>query len=127
MTTDSERILLRDIAQPSLRTAAGDISTVAGVANLRGAIVRRLVAMPGSVVHRPAYGAGLPEFVNRRGTPANRQAVVNRTKQHLAKERRISKVIEISVGEWADGKIDLTVRVQALGSVQEFPITIGGA
>lgn len=127
MTTDTDRILLRDIAHPCERTASGDIATMAGVLNLRRAIGRRLMAMPGSVVHRPEYGAGLPEFLNQPGTPAKQQQLVNRARQHVLKERRVDEVLQVAVASWEDSKIEITVKVQALGSVLEWPFVIGGA
>lgn len=126
MTDAAEQILLRDIAHPFAATAAGDIASVAGVANLRAAIYRRLTAMPGSIPHRPQYGAGCQEFCNKLGTVANRQALVNRVKQHLARERRIDEVLSVSVGSWADGQIEITIAVRAIGTIRDLDFVIGG-
>lgn len=127
MTDEVERVLYRDIAQPCERTATGDIATMAGVTNLQRAIGRRLAAMPGSVLHRPAYGAGLPEFLNQPGTPAKQQQLINRVKQHVIKERRVAEVLSVAIVAWEDSRIEITVKVRAIGSAHEFGFVIGGA
>lgn len=119
-------IFRRDIAHPFRRSAAGDLAAVDGIDNLRAATFRRLAAKPGSVLHRQTYGAGVGDFLNLPATIANRQRLMNRIKAELAKERRIDKVLSVTVGEWTDGQIDVTFRVQAFGQVQDFEFRIGG-
>jgi hypothetical protein len=46
-------------------SAQGDFALVEGVANVRQALLHRLLTTPGTVVHRPEYGVGIQgQFLN---------------------------------------------------------------
>lgn len=46
-------------------TPSGDLPLVTGRTNLRAALRRRFVVAPGTLVHRPEYGGGLPLYIER--------------------------------------------------------------
>lgn len=96
-------------------TKGGDYMTVDGIANLRAAVLRRLMTTPGSFRFRPDYGAGLPTYVRKRLTKATKDQLIQTIKRELAKERRITKVLEVTLTQSeTQPMLEVTVRIQAL-------------
>lgn len=98
MPTDlDERRLGRDLALPLTAddelevTATGDILSVAGRANLRRAVRRRVLTAPGTLLHRPDYGAGLVEHLELSSSPARRSGMANAIRRNLLRDARLSE------------------------------------
>jgi len=73
-------------------TATGDLPVVAGRANLEHALRGRILASPGSLVHRAEYGAGLAEYVEVAATPAGRARIANAIRANLLRDARVREV-----------------------------------
>jgi len=95
----------------------GDIATVSGLANLRNAILRRILTVPGSLVHRPLYGCGLLEMQNAPMTLSVKRQLANRLAQQLPQDPRVTKVVALSVesDDATPGRITVIVKVLAVG------------
>lgn len=106
-----------------LVTSKGDYQEVSGSDNLRRAIMRRLSVAPGEYRLNPNYGVGVGRFVKKLNTKANLDELRHLITDNLSRERRIDKVLEVSVTDTFFGDepgIVVVVRVQAAGRKQQF-------
>ena len=94
-----DEFYLRDIAHKGdlLRSPSGDLQTLSGVNNVREALFRRLVTIPGSLVHRPNYGVGIQEFKNAPATFDNQRRLAKRIKNQFELDFRVKEVIGIQI------------------------------
>lgn len=102
----------------------GDYLTIYGVENLRRAVLRRLMTRPGEYRLNPSYGVGILDFVKKPLTSSNLNTLKNRISENLLRDRRIDKVIELTLTPtvFTGGIPGLTVVVvvQAKGAVLTF-------
>jgi phage baseplate assembly protein W len=114
-----EERLLRDLAHKKdlVRTAAGDLDTIAGLRNLKEAMLRRLVTQPGSLVHRPDYGVGLKDYVNSVNTLAGQESLALRIKEQFERDDRIESVESMSfdVQDELPDRLTIFVKVNIRG------------
>lgn len=73
------------------KTATGDLRLISGYANLRQAVIRRAMTVPGSLIHRPEYGGGLPLYIEQAGTLAGRSRMSNALRQNAQADERIAR------------------------------------
>lgn len=74
------------------RTATGDIDKISGLANLKQALFHRLLAVPGSLIHRPLYGVGIKLFQNAPSSYSQQQALALRIQENFARDERVEEV-----------------------------------
>lgn len=101
-----------------VKTATGgDLQTITGLDNVREAVLRRLITTPGSVVHRPQYGAGLQEFLNAPATIATKRAIAARIDDQLTRDPRIEEVLSVGIegDSTAPDKFTISVRIKVVG------------
>ncbi len=125
MATNDERRFGRDLLLPStadgtiLTTTTGDLVDVTGIENLKKAQINRAITLPGTLVHRPLYGGGLPDAVEEASSPAVRAELANRIRRNALRDTRIDEasatVTEGTVEDPLDGgtltvKLGLRVR-----------------
>lgn len=99
-------------------TASGDYQLVDGPENLRRALLRRYITTPGTYRLRPDYGAGLGDYLKKPMTKANLDELTVRMREQTARERRVDKVIEITLTPTmydTQQGLHVYVRVQAAG------------
>ena len=102
-------------------TGKGDWQTVAAEENLRRGILRRMITTPGTYRTRPDYGVGMAPYVKKPITQAVIEELQNRTRAQVAQDRRVDKVLQVTVTKEAWGAspgLRVVVVVQALGRVQ---------
>ncbi len=107
-------------------TADGDYAQVEGLAALRQAIRIRLITTPGEYAIHPDFGCGLRQFVKKRSTQSDRDALRQRVIDQLSQEERIQNVEDVSVESFTQGTITgikIMVRVIALGRENSFAFT----
>lgn len=119
MPTDlDEAVLGRDLRVPAgsalPKTPTGDLQTVAGLENVRGALRRRMATTPGTLIHRPDYGAGLEDWVEVAATPGARAQVANRVRRQVLRDARVADARAEATAGLPDGRGEagLTVRLQ---------------
>lgn len=96
-------VLLPNDPEDDVRvTPTGDLQTVAGVENVRGALRRRVLTSPGDLVTRPGYGGGIELELSRLGSPARRSALANTIRRNLFADDRV-KEIRVSVSAGSPG------------------------
>lgn len=71
-------------------TTSGDLAVVAGRPNLDEAVRRRAVTAPGTMTHRPAYGGGLPLFVERLDSSAARSELATQLRRSVLQDPRVA-------------------------------------
>lgn len=72
--------------------ADGDLQDVRGLRNIREALVRRLVTIPGTLVHRPTYGVGIRNFQNSIMSLENQKVLAVRIKDQFEQDTRVEEV-----------------------------------
>jgi phage baseplate assembly protein W len=95
MATDTYR---SDIAFEGdlVATATGDIDLVDGLGNVKAALYRRLLTIPGSLIHRPNYGVGIKLYQNSVNTLATRRKIATAIEEQFLLDDRVKSVDGIS-------------------------------
>jgi phage baseplate assembly protein W len=104
----------------------GDISTISGLDNLKQAIIRRVMTTPGSMVHRPTYGAGLKTFLGAPATLGTDREIAKRIDEQLIQDVRIAEVLSVLV-ERTDNTPDINkviVSVRVVGYDEILPVEV---
>lgn len=124
--------LLRDLKfeNGDLVRDDGDLATVDGIENVRQALLRRLLTMPGSLIHRPQYGVGIGQFQGSLQSFATQQQLALRIQEQFAREDRVESVdrVVVSVNDEQPDMTRVLVTVKIVGygdRVLEF-IPFGG-
>jgi len=89
----------KDIAHVGdlVKVPPGGLGTISGVANLKEALFHRLMTVPGTLVHRPTYGVGMPLFQNRLSSFAVQQRLSSLIQEQYKQDPRIEDVKSISI------------------------------
>lgn len=115
----AEEIYGRDIAfkRDFVPTASGDLDTIEGLANVKEAIIRRILTTPGGIIHRPEYGVGLKDFQNGLNTISAQRELAARLQEQLPQDPRVERVLSLSVSSEDDRPdlVKIIVRVQLVG------------
>jgi phage baseplate assembly protein W len=94
---DIEEILLRDLQHSKdLVADDGDLATLAGLANIKAAVLRRIMTTKGSVVHRPDYGCNLKALQNSPVTLAVKEKFAQELVDQFKNESRIEAITQVS-------------------------------
>jgi len=124
-----EESLLTDIwhetAVGSTVAPDGDLSSVKGLKNIQEALVRRLVTIPGTLVHRPTYGVGIRRFQNSLMSLENQKVLALRIKDQFEEDSRVEEVQKFRfVNDDKDSSklvIFITVKIKGYGeTAMEF-------
>lgn len=111
--------LLRDMAhnQDLLRAPDGDFDWVEGVANLKEALLRRLITQPGSLAHRPDYGVGIKDYQNAVANLDNQRSLAVRIKEQFERDFRVESVegMRFQVDDDTPDKITIFIKVNIAG------------
>lgn len=123
----ADEVYGRDLAFTTdfVRSASGDLDTISGLPNLKEAIIRRIMTVPGSVIHRPTYGVGLRNFVNNLNSIGIQQRLAASIREQLLQDPRIEKFLGLRVSEsdTTAGLVTIVVRVQPVGYA-ELSVTV---
>lgn len=109
-----DEFYLKDMAHNGdlLASPSGDLQTVTGVNNLRQALFRRLITVPGSLVHRPNYGVGIKNFTNAPNSFDNQRKIANRIKEQFELDFRVDEVTGVEINNPPTFPERLTIRVK---------------
>lgn len=115
----AEEILRKDLAftDDFVATADGDLDTQSGLENYKRAVIRRCITVPGSLVHRPNYGVGLPLYINSISYLPTQQKITAKINEQLMKDPRTKKVLGVIflTNNIQPNLSKLTVRVLPVG------------
>lgn len=114
-----EEHLLTDIAHDKdlKRAADGDLDKISGLANLKSALLRRLVTTPGALAHRPNYGVGIKDFQNAPNSLDNQRSLALRVKEQFEQDFRVKEVTGLRFDTEDDdpSKTVVVVKVKVAG------------
>jgi hypothetical protein len=98
------------------RSATGDFDLVSGLNNLKQALFRRLITVPGTLIHRPLYGVGVPLFQGRINSFAVQRELTLRIVENFKRDTRVANVTGVSFDIPENpAMLKIIVRVQAVG------------
>jgi phage baseplate assembly protein W len=116
---DLETFIGTDIKHESdfVNDGTGDLETITGLDNMKAAILRRLMTVPGSVAYRPDYGVGIQNFQNAPMTIEVQRSLALRVSEQLPLDNRIESVssVEFQLSETTAGLAKLIVSVKIKG------------
>lgn len=101
----------------------GDLRVLGGRPNLDAALRRRVSTSPGTLLHRPEYGAGMPDFLEQPHSPALRQQLASQIRRNVLREPRIANV-RVSVGVAVPDRPIVTLDVTYPGQASASSITV---
>lgn len=114
-----EEVLGRDIAFKSdfVLTPTGDLDTIAGLENLKDALLRRLVTTPGTLIHRPTYGVGIKSYLNGLNSLGAQRQLGISIKEQFELDSRVEKVtsVKITNSDSNPGLVVVEVRIKVVG------------
>lgn len=101
--------------------ANGDIEIVNGISNLKAALMRRLLTMPGTVITLPDYGVGLKNYQNAPMTLAVKRELANLIKEQFERDSRVVKVTSVRMEQDAVNAalITIDVRIEIAGAGEQ--------
>lgn len=109
-----------DSEAPIRVTPTGDLPLVEGVDNLRHALRRRIITTPGTVIHRPDYGAGVQAYVGVQ--TSQRSQMANAIRKNMLRDSRVEDCsASVALGSPGNTKrancvtVDLRVKYPDLG------------
>jgi len=112
-------ILLKDIAliNDMQRAPDGDLQSITGLRNIKQALYRRLLATPGTLVHRPDYGVGVKNYLNSVNSLNNQRSLALRVKEQFERDPRVKEVVGLRFeqDEVIPGKFTIFVKVRVAG------------
>ena len=79
------------------QTASGDIGQLNGLQNLKRALMRRLVTIPGTLAYRPTYGVGIGMYQNAPNSFAMQQKLAQSVQEQFVLDPRVQSVSGVSV------------------------------
>lgn len=116
---DIEEFLRTDLVHKSDlgKTATGDLDTISGLANVKMAIIHRILTEPGSLIHRPNYGVGIKQFQNAPNSLALQRQLALRIEEQLLQDPRVESVegVRITTDDENPSLVVLIVRVNIVG------------
>ncbi len=108
-------------AQGMLRAAAGDFTTVSGLANLSGALRRRVTTRRGELPFHPDYGTTIREIVGGANTPARALLAAQAARRAVEADPRIQRVSQ-AVAQPDGDRLAITVTAHPISA--GTPITV---
>lgn len=110
---------LRDIKhrEDFFRTANGDLELEDGLDNIKNQLLRRLITVPGSIIHRPDYGVGIHQYQNVTLTLSVKERIALSIRNNFEEDDRVVTVTSVSF-ERDDDKPEtfkVTAKVELVG------------
>lgn len=102
----------------------GDIQTLSGLDNYKAAMIRRWITQPGTLAHRPLYGAGLKDFQNAVSSLDTQRKIATRINEQALRDNRTKEVtsVRMEVDDLTPQKTKIIVTLIPVG--YEDSITI---
>jgi len=81
-----------------VRTSGADLGLISGLANLKNALFHRLITQPGTLVHRPNYGVGIPGYQNAPSSFSIQQRLAAKIVEQFEQDARVASVTNVLIG-----------------------------
>jgi phage baseplate assembly protein W len=98
-------------------TATGDLDIISDLPNIKQAILRRILTIPGSLMHKPQYGCGILGFQNAPLTLAVQRQIAQKIAANLPRDPDVNKVVSVNVStdDAAPGRLVVAVTADIVG------------
>lgn len=98
-------------------TESGNFVLEDGLDNIKNQLYRRLITVPGAIIHRPDYGVGIKRFQNATMTFAQKQELATRIQEQFEADDRVSSVTGVSIknSDNEPEKFIVSIRVELVG------------
>jgi phage baseplate assembly protein W len=115
--TDSLKTDIAFVDGDMTLTPSGDLGSVSGLANLRAALFRRLITVPGSLVHRPLYGVGIGLFQNSLSSFSRQQQLAALITEQLEQDPRVQEItsVAINANDANPNLVEIKISVKPVG------------
>jgi phage baseplate assembly protein W len=111
--------------------STGDLQTITGIENLKQALLHRLLTVPGTLVHRPTYGIGLPRYQNGLSSFVLQQKLAREIQDQFLEDPRVESVsaVGITSDDTNPQQVNIKILIKPVGyNEQEMIFTpFGGA
>ena len=118
-----DEALFRDIThiRDFERTSTGDLGLIEGLANVRNALLHRLVTEPGTLIHRPEYGVGIKRYLNAPNQTGFQRELAFRIRDQFLRDPRVEQVLGVQVknDETNVAMTKILVRVKIIGYTEQ--------
>jgi phage baseplate assembly protein W len=104
-----------DLRVPLAVTSSGDLSLVTGTDALRQRLRHLILTAPGELLHRPRWGAGLPDEQNEVADAAYLARIRGRIREALERDPAVEAVTKLDATVDDAGLVEVTVWVRAAG------------
>ncbi len=102
------------------KTSSGDLGTINGLMNLERALFRRLVTVPGTLVHRPTYGVGVLLYQNAPATFAIQQKLSSLIQEQFEQDPRVESVTSVQFITEDDPRMTkIAVSIKVVGYTEQ--------
>lgn len=98
-----------------LTADGGDLSAIAGLPNLRGALVRRITTDRGELVFHDDYGSGLRTMIGAVASPARAALAAREARQTIARDARVARIVSARAETQGDS-LALSIQVEPIAS-----------
>ena len=116
-TTTAERFFKQDLKffGDFEATPTGDLALEQGIENLKQAILHRIITVPGTLLHRPTYGIGLPSYQGSLDNLATRQDLMRAMQEQFSDDPRVQELTSLDFrNEMRDGKMATVITLGVL-------------
>ena len=98
-------------------TSGGDLRTISGLDNMKEHILRRIMTVPGSIIHRPNYGVGLQQYMGATNNIENQRKIAKHIEEQLLEDSRIAAVKSVGfrTSETNAAQVYISVKVELIG------------
>jgi len=98
-------------------TPTGDLDIISDLANIKQALLRRILTIPGTLMHRPNYGCGILGFQGAPMTIAVQRQIAQKIAQNLPQDPDVNSVtsVNVSTDDAVPGKLTIAVTADIVG------------
>lgn len=78
------------------RTEEGNLMVDSGLEKVRHKLIRRLITVQGSIIHRPDFGVGILQYQNATLTFSQKEKIANNINDQFLQEPFVEEVLGVS-------------------------------
>lgn len=106
---------LTDVDVEFTLSNTGDFEQTKGEANVTKRLLRRLMTVKGTIVHRPTLGVGLKTFVNSINSLETQRKLASEIQEQFEQDPDVEKVVGVKISTDSSNVTMLHIRVKLVG------------
>lgn len=95
-------------------TPSGDLERISGLANLKQALLHRLITIKGTLAHRPGYGVGITRYQGAPNSFTAQQRISSDIMEQFPLDPRVLSVTSVSILSPADNPTMTKISVSVI-------------